>query len=204
MIAKLRGILDELGENRAVVDVNGVGYLVHASVTTMRTMPPLGSEVTLYIESHIREDRFDLFAFATKEERAAYRLLVGVQNVGAKVALSVLSIMSPTDLALAVASGDVAAITQANGVGKKTAERVVLELKDKMGSLPSGVGSVLSGASGSMDGEALPLRDAVSALVNLGYRAMEAERAVTLAAADLGRDAAVEALIGHSLKELGR
>src|SRR5690348_7930759 len=131
MIGKLKGVIDSYGEDYVIVDVHGVGYLVHCSVRTLQALPPAGEAVTLAIETHVREDQIRLFGFLSDLEREWFRLLQTVQGVGTKVALSILSTLKPADLASAIALRDKAMITRAPGVGPKVAERVVTELKDR-------------------------------------------------------------------------
>lgn len=201
MIAKLRGRLDSVGDDWLVVDVGGVGYLVFASARTLSAAPPMGGDLDLFIETHVREDHIHLYGFASGRERDLFRLLLTVQGVGAKVALAILSILEPDALETAIAAQDKAAIAQASGVGPKLAGRIVNELKDKVAAaaLAGAARPALAAvAGGDMAG------DAVSALVNLGYRPSEAHGAVATAANDLGADADVAALIRAGLKELAR
>lgn len=200
MIAKLKGIVDEAGEDGAVIDVNGVGYLVFCSARTLARLPRRGEAVTLIIDTHVREDHIHLYGFLSDGERDWFRLLQTVQGVGARVALGILSALTPDDLSQAIAVQDKTALTRASGVGKKLAERVVHELKDKVGGLaaaPAAVG--LAAAQPSSD-----MADAVSALTHLGYRPAEASAAVSRAARSLGAQADVKALITAGLKELAR
>lgn len=201
MIAKLRGRLDSVGDDWLVVDVGGVGYLVFASARTLSAAPPMGGDLDLFIETHVREDHIHLYGFASGRERDLFRLLLTVQGVGAKVALAILSILEPDALETAIAAQDKAAIAQASGVGPKLAGRIANELKDKVAAaaLAGAARPALAAvAGGDMAG------DAVSALVNLGYRPSEAHGAVATAANDLGADADVAALIRAGLKELAR
>ncbi|MGB1547857.1 MAG: Holliday junction branch migration protein RuvA [Alphaproteobacteria bacterium] len=198
MIAKLAGLLDSVGEDRLVVDVGGVGYLVFASGRTLRALPRQGEEIVLFIETHVREDHIHLYGFIDATERDWFKLLYTVQGVGAKVALAILSALSPASLAQAIAAGDAKAVAEAQGVGAKLAGRVVSELKEKVGGLavggpsPQGTGEPADHAVG----------DAISALVNLNYRRDEAYGAVARARKALGPEAPVEALIRAGLKEL--
>jgi Holliday junction DNA helicase RuvA len=203
MIARLTGTIDALERDRAIVDVAGVGYLVRASSRTLSAFAA-GDRATLLVETIVREDAIDLYAFATAAERDWFRLLTTVQGVGAKVALSLLSALSAPELARAIATGDRSMITRADGVGPKLANRLASELKDKVSALgvamPVATGSGTA-ASAEAGGAA---EDAISALVNLGYRRPEAVAAVELAAARLGEGARTEALIAGALKELAR
>jgi len=196
MIAKLRGAVDAIGEDTVVIDVNGVGYLVHASSRTLSQLPAVGQTVSLFIETQVREDAITLFGFAKSEEQRWFRLLTTVQGVGAKVALSILTALSPAELSAAVAHQDKTALARANGVGPKLAQRIVIELKDKVGAiLPDfEVAPAVAAAPGSA------LADAVSALVNLGYRPAEASAAVSAARAKVG-EAGLDDLIKAALKE---
>lgn len=203
MIARLTGTIDALERDRAIVDVAGVGYLVRASSRTLSAFAA-GDRATLLVETIVREDAIDLYAFATAAERDWFRLLTTVQGVGAKVALSLLSALSAPELARAIATGDRSMITRADGVGPKLANRLASELKDKV----SALGVAMPVATGS--GTAAPAEaggaaeDAISARVNLGYRRPEAVAAVERAAARLGEGARTEALIAGALKELAR
>ncbi len=200
MIAKLTGVLDSVNgdDDFLVVDVNGVGYLVYASARTRGALPRAGEPISLYIETHIREDYIHLFGFLDATERNWFRLLFTVQGVGAKMALAILSALSPAELARAIVAADAQAITRAQGVGAKLAGRVVSELKDKVGGL--GLGAAAHGGAIAPPDPAAA--DAISALVNLSYRRDEAFGAVGRARQDLGPKASVEALIRAGLKEL--
>jgi len=205
MIARLRGTVDSLGEDWAVIDVGGVGYLVSCSGRTLSRLTT-GAGVVLLVETHVREDAIQLYGFAEAGERDWFRLLTTVQGVGARVALSILSVLTPDQLLRTLAAGDKAGLTRANGVGPKLALRILTELKDKAGGIASvPPGAVVATGGGSFAPPAAgPIEDAVSALVNLGYRRLEAFEAVGSAAADLGEQAEVPALIGAALKRLGR
>ena len=193
MIAKLTGVVDSTGEDWAVIDVSGVGYRVFCSAPTLGRLRT-GEAASLLIETHMREDHIHLYGFIDASERDWFRLLTTVQGVGAKVGLAILSALGADDLARALASGDRAAVTRANGVGAKLATRILSELKDKVGEMALGPAAVLddTGAAG----------DAASALVNLGYGASEALGAVSQAAGKIGQDAGTEALIRAGLAEL--
>ena len=199
MIAKLRGILDSTGEDWAILDVGGVGYLVYCSARTLARLPEPGSAVALEIETHVREDHIHLYGFSGPSERAWFRLLTTVQGVGARVAMAVQGVLGPDELAQAVAMGDRAGLTRAPGVGPKLAQRIVAELKDKVDAIAVQPIPVRLAA---MNGD--HASDAVSALVNLGYRRPEAVGAVSAAVRSLGAEAAVEALIKAGLKELAQ
>ena len=138
MIAKLAGVLDSVGEDWAVVDVAGVGYLVYCSARTLRTLPAPGAPVRLFVETHVRQDHIHLFGFVDESERDWFRLLQTVQGVGARVALAILAALGPSDLVVAIAAQDKAAVSQANGVGGKLAGRIVAELRDTVGDLALG------------------------------------------------------------------
>ncbi|MFC4234669.1 Holliday junction branch migration protein RuvA [Thalassospira xianhensis] len=230
MIAKLRGIVDFIGEDSVIIDVNGVGYLVFASRRTLTMLPPKGGEAGLMIETHVREDHIHLYGFADNAEKQWFALLTTVQGVGAKVALALLSVLSPTDLLRAIAAQDTTALCRAPGIGPKVATRVVGELKDKASRLnlgpvaapvapaasPAATSSKKSAKSAkpvsdvSIDtADAVPvvddgavLADAVSALVNLGYGRSEAFGAVGKAAQQAGDDKTLDTLIRLGLKEL--
>ena len=198
MIGKLRGTVDSTGDDWVILDVGGVGYMVFCSGRTLGLLPPQGGDAILWIETHVREDHIHLFGFAEPAERDWFRLLNSVQGVGAKMALAILSVLPPADLVGAIAAQDKAALTRANGVGPKLAGRIASELKDKAGGIALGSAAAVNGADGG--GEVS--EDAVSALVNLGYRRAEAFAAVAKASGDLGAKAPVEALIKAGLKEL--
>lgn len=199
MIAKLRGILDSYGEGWCIVDVGGVGYHVFCSTRTLDKIGTVGSEVSLRIETHIREDHFHLFGFATELERDWFILLQTVQGVGAKVALAILSTISPDDLTNSIAAQDKTVVGQASGVGPKLATRIIHELKDK-------VAKFALGPIQSKDGKTVKssaLGDALSALTNLGYKRAEAYMAVTKVIND-GAEDDVQTLIRLGLKELSK
>jgi len=202
MIAKLKGIVDGLNDDSVVIDVGGVGYLVYGSTRTLARLAH-GDAVTLEIETHVREDHIHLFGFTDTAERDWFRLLTTVQGVGARVGLAIMGVLSSDQLVQAIAAGDKAAITQAPGVGPKLAVRILSELKDKVGALALGAAAGPSGAASAVAAEqGGNVSDAASALVNLGYNPSEAFGAVARAAAELGDNAAVEALIRGGLGEL--
>lgn len=205
MIGKLSGTLDSVSGDVALVDVNGVGYVVHASNRTLARLGPNGAPVSLLIETQVREDAINLYGFADKSERDWFRLLTTVQGVGAKVALAILGVLSPEDLSLAIAAQDKAAVTRAPGVGPKLAARIVAELKDKAGTIGADLTiAVPAAVNGSGRAAAGPVDDATSALVNLGYRRTEAYSAVAKAARELGDKATLDGLIRFGLKELSQ
>jgi Holliday junction DNA helicase RuvA len=198
MIGKLTGTIDSVGDEWAMVDVGGVGYVAFCSRRTLAKLPGAGEPVSLLIETHVREDHIHLYGFADAAERTWFRLLCTVQGVGARMALAILSVLAPGELAQAIAAQDKAAIARANGVGQKLATRVITELKEKAGKIvfaPAAAGAARIGLG------AVP-EDAVSALVNLGYRRAEAFGAVAHAARALGTDAPLDAVIKAGLKEL--
>lgn len=203
MIAKLAGRVDQTGEGFAVIDVNGVGYLVFCSSRTLGRLPPVGGETSLLIETHVSEDHIHLYGFADAAERSWFRLLNTVQGVGAKVALAVLSALEPAQLVQAIAAQDKAALARAQGVGPRLAGRIASELKDKAGGIALGPAATLAASAGTgaigLDQNAA---DAVSALVNLGYRRMDAFGAVIEAQRRLGQEAPLDALIKAGLREL--
>ena len=205
MIGKLRGVIDSYGEDWAIVDVGGVGYQVYCSVRTLQALPSPGEAVTLSIETYVREDQIKLFGFQSDAEREWFKLLQTVQGVGAKVALSVLAALSPSDLANAIALRDKAAVSRAQGVGAKVAERIVTELKDKVPAF-SDLDPALVHLSGALEDKRAPqpIRDAVSALVNLGYGQPQAAAAIATASRSAGEGADTPSLIRLGLKELAR
>ncbi len=205
MIGKLKGTVDEIDDDHVVIDVHGVCYVAFCSARTLGNLPGVGEAVVLYIETYVREDMIRLFGFQTVLEREWFKLLQSVQGVGAKVALAVLSTMPPSDLANAIALRDIAMVSRAPGVGKKVAERIVTELKNKA---PAFAGE----ASGTIGlkrelGEGVapaPIADAVSALTNLGYSRDIAANAVAAALKVAGEGADSAKLIRLGLKELAR
>jgi len=210
MIGKLSGQVDSVGEDWALIDVAGVGYHVFCSRRSLERLPPGSGPVAVLVETHVREDHIHLYGFIDQAERDWFRLLCTVQGVGARMALAILSVLSPQDLIQAIAAQDKAQLTRAGGVGPKLASRILVELKDKAGNLalgpaaaavpPNGTGGGLGGGLG--DGLGRAAEDAVSALVNLGYGRSESFGAVVQASRALGDGAPLEALITAGLKEL--
>lgn len=208
MIAKLKGLIDSVGDDFAVVDVGGVGYLVFCSAKTLGRLA-VGQGAALHIETHVREDHIHLYGFLEAAEREWFNLLTTVQGVGAKVGLAILSVATPEQLLQTIAAQDKATLTRANGVGPKLAVRILTELKDKAGKIalggfaPAGVAAAVAG-SAPMPAEAGGvMEDAISALVNLGYRRLEAFEAVGKVARDNdGADSST--LIRLALKQLGK
>ena len=194
MIAKLKGLLDETGTDWAVIDVSGVGYLVHCSSKTLAALGEVGEACTVYTDLQVSENDMRLLGFAEAAERDWFRLLTQVQGVGSKVALAILSALSTGEVQQACANGDAAMVARAQGVGPKLAGRIVNELKDKAGALPGGgtvsVAAPVGGASA----------DAVSALENLGFKPAVAARAVATAQGELGEGASEGDLIRVALK----
>jgi holliday junction DNA helicase RuvA len=204
MIGKLRGVVDEIGEEELILDVGGVGYLVAASARTLRALPRVGEAATLHIETQVREDAIRLFGFLTASERDWFRLLQSVQGVGAKVALAILGALSGEALSSAIAHQDRAAMARAPGVGPKLAARLVLELKDKAPALSvADLGGAIA-EDGSDAKLPKPARDAVLALVGLGYGRAQAAAVVASAVASLGAEAQTAALIRAGLKALAQ
>ena len=205
MIGKLKGIIDSYGEDFVILDVGGVGYLVHCSTRTLQELPGTGEPASLSIETHVREDQIRLFGFCTDVEREWFRLLQTVQGVGAKVALSVLGTLKPADLASAILMRDKAMVARAPGVGPKVAERIVTELKDKAPAY-AGMDPAVVRLSGAVDEKRAPqpVADAVSALINLGYGQPQAAAAIAAAARGAGEGAETAQLIRLGLKELAK
>lgn len=198
MIAHLKGRLAATGTDNAVIDVGGVGYLVGASTRTLDAMGAIGDLVTIHTEMLVSEDSMRLMGFASAAERDWFRLLTSVQGVGAKVALAILSILSTEEVQTAIARADSAMIARANGVGPKLAQRIVNELKDKAGvALGGAAGGVAAPAGGAA-------QDAVSALLNLGFKPAEAASAVNAAAEDLGAGATLDALVRLALRKAAK
>lgn len=202
MIGRLRGVLAEVAEEDALIDVVGVGYVVKAGARTLARLPAVGDEVLVHVESVTREDGTRLYGFLAREERRAFVALQSVQGVGPKAALAVLDVLPPAELAGAIAREDKAAVARAQGVGARLAQRIVVELKDK----PIGGGDVASFAPVTSAGPAAPSAagDAVAALMGLAVAEPVARRAVEQAALRLGADAATAALVKAALQELGR
>src|ERR1700693_1751995 len=205
MIGKLKGIIDSYGEDSVILDVNGVGYLVHCSARTLQALPAAGGPVTLAIETHVREDQIRLFGFLLDGEREWFRLLQTVQGVGTKVALSILGTLKPADLASAIALRDKAMVARSPGVGPKVAERIVTELKDKAPAYAD-VDPALVRLSGALEEKRAPqpVSDAVSALVNLGYGQPQAAVAIAAAARSAGEGADTKSLIRLGLKQIAK
>ncbi len=208
MIARLSGVVAEIGADFAVIDCGGVGYLAQCSARTLATLPPVGGVARLLVETLVREDEIRLLGFSDRAERDWYKLLVTVQGVGPRTALSILSAVEADELLAAIAAGDKATIARAEGVGPKLAQRIAAELKDKAGAMFIGkLGAApKSGAGVANAGDAMnkAANDAISALVNLGYRQAEAFGAVAQVAQSLGARATVDVLIKAGLKELSR
>lgn len=196
MIARLKGLLDSLGPQGAVIDVGGVGYLVACSGRTLAALPAVGKPVSLHVETLVRDEQIHLYGFRDMAEKEWFRLLMTVQGVGPRVALAILTVLSPDEVARAIAAEDRAMLTRAEGVGPRLAARIFTELKDKIGIVPFAAAKAEAPVPEGAE------RDAVSALVNLGYGRAEAFGAVARASQKLGPGAAVEALVRGGLKEL--
>ena len=203
MIAKLKGVVDSVDADSAIVDVGGVGYLVSASARTLRQLV-VGDEVTVLVETIVREDAIALYGFLEITERDWFRILTKVQGVGARVALSILSTLSPDEIARAIVAQDRATLSRPAGVGPKLAARLATELKDKAAAF----GVAPLGVKGGAEMPAMPAgsinEDAVSALVNLGYKRVEAFGAVARVTHRLGDEAKLDAVIRAGLQELAR
>jgi Holliday junction DNA helicase RuvA len=205
MIGKLKGVIDSFGEDFVILDVHGVGYVVQCSSRTLQKLPPVGEAAALAIETQVREDAIRLFGFASDAERDWFRLLQTVQGVGAKVALAILSILAPGELASAIAMQDKAMVARASGVGQKLAARIVAELKDRAPAFASVDPSAARLADEDEDGArsaSQAVQDAISALVNLGYGRPQAAAAVAASVKAMGENADAGALIRRGLKEL--
>ena len=197
MIGKLTGVIDETGSDFAIIDVNGVGYVVQCAARTLSQLPVSGGRTTLFIETQMREDAIRLFGFTTAEEREWFRLLQTVQGVGAKVALALLSALSVSDLGRAIAFEDKAQVGRAQGVGPKLAARIVAELKDKAAGIAAPMAATVIGVK-----PVGAASEAVSALINLGYGRAEAQSAVASIMARDGKDVPLQALIREGLRSL--
>ena len=201
MIAKLVGVIDQISTDAAIIDVGGVGYLAFCSTRTISRLPVVGAPASLLIETHVREDHIHLYGFLDAAERDWFRRLTTVQGVGARLALAILSAVAPEQLGPAILAHDKAALMRADGVGARLAARIVNELHDKVGGAAAAAVVAIPTAP---DADPGPTADAVSALVNLGYRRTEAFGAVAAAARRLGSSADAGALIRAGLQELGR
>lgn len=196
MIARLTGTLAETTSDSAVIDVGGVGYLVHLSARTLDALGPVGGQVLVLTELQVREDAWTLFGFGAATERDAFRALTSIQGVGGRLALAILSVLPPDELARAVSQDDRAMIGRANGVGPKLAARIANELRGKLlASVPGGTAPAPRGSAAT---------DALSALANLGFRPAEASAAVNAAQDELGQDANLDALVRLALKKAAK
>jgi Holliday junction DNA helicase RuvA len=201
VIAKLRGAIDGIEDGRCIIDVGGVGYLVFCSSRTLAALPNAPGVASLLVETQVREDAISLYGFATGAERDWFRLLTTVQGVGAKVALALLSALSPDQLIAAIATQDKAALTRSPGVGPKLAIRLLSELREKAAIMPGGGAAPFASALPMPKGN---IADALSALTNLGYRRAEAEAALARVIEGAGQDAALDVLIRGGLKALAK
>ena len=202
MIQYIRGELAALEEDRIIVDVGGIGYGIFMSVQSMSSLPPVGSEVRIYTYLNVKEDAMQLFGFLTRDDLSVFKLLIGVNGIGPKGGQAVLSVLSPDDLRFAVLSNDVKAISAAPGIGKKTAEKVILELKDKL-SLEYALDHAVSGQSDNhsvQNGGGEVQSEAVQALVALGYGSTEALKAVKQV--EISEDTDVETVLKKALKNM--
>lgn len=197
MIARLSGILAEINADTAIVDVGGVGYLIHASARTLDVLGPIGGEILILTELQVREDAWTLFGFGSQVERDSFRALTSVQGVGGRLALAILSVLSPDELARAVSQGDKAMIGRANGVGPKLAARIANELQGKLGVAGLGASLVPAARGGAAS-------DALSALANLGFKPVEASAAVNAAQDELGPEAGLDDLVRLALRKAAK
>ncbi len=202
MIGKLKGTIDEIGEDHVLIDVHGVCYVAFCSARTLGTIGSVGEAVTLFIETYVREDQLKLFGFTEAVERDWFTLLQSVQGVGAKVALAILSTLTPSDLANAIALQDKAMVARAPGIGPKVAQRLVTELKNKVPAFSTGDDAMGLKQELGEGVASSAVTDAVSALTNLGYSREQAAGAVAKAVRDAGEDADSAALIRRGLREL--
>ena len=206
MIGKLKGKVDAIGESHAIIDVNGVGYEVQCSARTLRNIEH-GQEVSLTIDTHVREDAIRLFGFQSEVERSWFRTLQSIQGVGSTVALAALGTLAPQDLANAIALGNWQAVEETNGVGRKLAQRIVMELKDKAPQMSVAGLNIPASAGGKPDARSMlgnAPAEAISALTNLGYQPTQASQAIAVAMQELGDGADVAKLIRRGLKELSK
>lgn len=197
MIARLSGILAEISADTAIVDVGGVGYLIYASARTLDVLGPIGGEILILTELQVREDAWTLFGFGSQVERDSFRALTSVQGVGGRLALAILSVLSPDELARAVSQGDKAMIGRANGVGPKLAARIANELQGKLGVAGLGASLVPAARGGAAS-------DAMSALANLGFKPVEASAAVNAAQDELGPEAGLDDLVRLALRKAAK
>ncbi len=206
MIGKLKGLIDSYGEDFVILDVSGVGYVVHCSARTLQRLPAAGEAAELAIDTHVREDMIRLYGFRSDTEREWFRMLQTVQGVGTRVALGILSVLEPGALATAIATGDRGGVARAPGVGPKLAARIVAELKDKAPAFApiDPVIARLSDTGEEARGLPQPIADAISALVNLGYPQAQASAAIAAALKDAGEEAETKSLIRLGLRELAR
>lgn len=205
MIGKLKGLLEEIGDDYIIIDVQGVGYVVYVTMRTLGSLPEVGRPVTFFVETQVREDAIRLFGFSSKPEQEWFRLLQNVQGVGAKVALAVLGTLGTAELANAIALRDMTVICRAPGVGKKVAERIVTELKNKAPAYTGGVVAPIGiGPYSGVPAAQTPVTDAVSALCNLGYSRELAANAVAMALKGAGEGADSAKLIRFGLRELSK
>jgi len=194
VIAYVNGTLEEVEEDAVVIDAQGVGYELFVPQRVLNDLPPVGSPLKLYTHDNVREDDHTLYGFSTREERALFRMLIAVSGVGARTGLSLLSILGHDDFIRAVQEGDVVAISRAQGVGKKTAQRVILDLQNKVGAMqPMSLGGPAAGSAAG---------DAMQALIALGETEVRAEQAVRAAQQEIGEDAAIEQLIAAALRTM--
>jgi Holliday junction DNA helicase RuvA len=204
MIAKLTGLLDSTGIDWLVIDVGGVGYQVFVSSRTLSQLPAIGQKLSLLIESLVRNEQTQLFGFSQEDERSWFSLLLGIQGVGAKVGLAILSAISCEELHQAILIQDQALITRADGVGPKLASRIIAELKSKVGGLTLGLVKASMEGTTTVSSISGGMTEAISALTNLGYRRTEALEAVAKSTQILGPDASTEALIRQGLNLLSQ
>lgn len=202
MIGKLKGLVDSYGEDHVILDVGGVGYVVHCSARTLQHLPRPGEAATLSVETQVREDAIRLYGFISEPERDWFRLLQTVQGVGAKLALAILGVLAPAELASIIAVQDKAMIARTPGVGNRLAARIVAELKDKVPALAAVDPAVVRLSGGEEKLAPGPVADAISALVNLGYARPQAAAAIAASVQALGAGAETAALIRRGLKEL--
>lgn len=206
MIGRLKGIVDSIGDGTAIIDVQGVGYVIYAPARVLSHLPGPGEAVTLSIETVVREDMIRLYGFETEAERDWFRALQSVQGVGAKVAMEILSVLSVSDVASAVVLQDHAAVARAKGVGPKLAKRIVAELKDRapVSGTVIPIATAIRGGGAKPAPEMIARADAVSALVNLGYPESQAAAAIAAALSRTEGEPQVQTLIREGLKELSK
>jgi Holliday junction DNA helicase RuvA len=206
MIAKLKGIIDTIGDGSVILDVQGVGYIVQCSAKTILQLPEKGQAAALNIETVVREDAFLLYGFLSKQEQDCFKLLLTVQGVGLRVALAILSVLTPAEVVQAISLQDKAIVSRADGVGPKLASRIINELKDKVSNLSMSMSDVVMSSSSvaAATSQNVMVEETISALLNLGYRRQDILPLVQRIAAEQGEETEVSVMIRLSLTQLAK